>query len=1258
VKGTGLISALVRITLAGALVALGARAYQGLSAPDPGALGRLAERELASIFGSEAETRRFVVDLIEGVTVEELSVPSSSGVGDGLSARRVTVRHALLDLVSGLYRPRSLDVAGARIRMRETASGAALDFPFKLGRKGGEGTVPEIRIEDAEITIAGRPGSERLAEGAALRIVDLQGSALKSSDGRLSLRGSFRTAGLGQDEVRIDIGGAADPRGDALDVLVVWDPLRITPELLATLAPDLAETLRELPVAAGRVEAHLLREGGAGELRVTPRWIGAMTSDVGELPGLKELAPEDKERLRDLLGGGVLDVAVERGRLVLRSLTTRLGEARITASGWIAPDGEELAIEAIVEDLSLEDPALRRALGAAGEEIAAKMTVRGRANARLTIARARGGSLTWGADVELNDLEFTYHGGVDAQGVRDGFPYRLEGGKGRLHVGPEGVRIDGIEGRHGERTVLRVLPSTRPSWQGEETGYVRFGPDGAELRITVEAFDMAVDADLEAAVAGSEFAGLLERYQLEGVIDRVELDLMRRPGLDDVVRSEVRVTLDDERFRWQRLPIQLEGVRGVVTLRRPPLAADDPVALATGSRVGRTFYVDARASVAGSEGASPVTLHAEVDAARELGRLHVKGTNLDLAGPLREAVRTAPLTADGMAELWAWLSPTGRADLEADFPLEEDPAPHRILVRLKDVDVVLDASQGARALKIDDLRGVIRAVGDDIRTHGIEGVLLGSPLELSGAWPEGGDGPFTVDLVTRTPIPLTSGFLEAVQTLAACTTLFPYGLELEPGGQAALDLTIVKTPDSDCPELPRLMLRDVDVGLRWPGGPLLGLSGAMLVFEEGEVSAESLTITLPGLIARVADARHGPGGLRGRFDFALDGFRMDEELLSILPESTASFLGDLTLDRQLSSPGFTLVLERDGSARLGGELMFLARPGAPAGGAPRGRLTLEAVELGPDDGTSPQSLRGAAVFDGLSIDPGVRLTELKGRVELAQGVLGETMTVIGRASGLEGRLEGVRFEGLDAAVRWEQGVLVADPITASFSGGRLDATLRVHTEAPEAYQGRIVVTDFDVGRLKDDLSPTGPPLAGRGTLRVDFENRSGKAVDLTAAGRLDVRDGRLGELPAVANLFIALEELLPGDAQPAFETLAADFTLRDEVICFRRIDLAGPLTTMPGRGQIDLSGQLDLVFQPDFIKSMLLPAFVPLPVIGDLLKVLLPEEIFYAVRVHGDMGDPRIDVIGFPWLGMGRSARYETPPAPPAPRRPLPSSFR
>ncbi|MFM8980785.1 MAG: AsmA-like C-terminal region-containing protein [Planctomycetia bacterium] len=1255
-----LTNALVRLLVATLVVGVGVKLYDVFSVPDPTMVGQAAERFLADTFGPDARIGGFTVDMAHGVEVTGLRVPATGGPGTGLAARRVLVRHSLLDLCALAYRPTRIEVEGARLRMRESEAGLVLDFPLELGEGRRGGDVPELEVRDAELTVLGRAGSERLAPGAALRITGLEGSALRSRDGRLVVRGSFHVRGLGQDDTEVSIDGSGDPRSGALDVLVVWDPLRITPELLGSLSSELAEALGALPVGAGRLEARLVREGGAGEageLVVTPRWIGAMTSDVGDLPGLSALAPDDKARLRELFGGGVLDVAVEGGRLVLRSLSTQAGAARVTASGWVEPDGSALELVAVIEDLSLEDPALRRALGPAGAEVLDLMVLRGRADARITIRRPAGGALTWEADVALRKLAFSYLGKPDATGRRMGFPYLLEDGAGRVHVGPEGVRVDGIEGRHGTRTVLRVLPSTRPSWQGEESGWVRFGPGGPGLRITLEAFDIAVDDDLRAAVEGSEFHGLLDTYRVEGVLDRVEVDLRRIAGVDDAVRSEVRVTLDGERFRWSRFPVPIEGLRGVVTLRRPVLPAGEP--RVEPGPVGRVLWLDVRGEIPQAGAPAAVQMRVDLTGHQRRGRLHLRGRGVDLGGPLSEQLRAAELTREGLGALWAWLAPEGAADIEAEFPLEDDPEPLRILARLDGNAVSLDAAdQGEAALRIEGLKGVVTAVGTDVRAQGLEGLLLGAPLEVSGRWPRGGSGPFQLDARTRTPVPFTSGFLEAVQQLSECTTFFPYGLVLEPGGEAALDMTVRLAEGADCPDVPRLVLRDLDLGLRWPQGPLLGLQGALLVFDEGEVTADRLDISMPGLAARIDGARHGPGGLRGRFDFRMQDFRIGEEMLEVLPAGTRTFLEDWTGDRRLSTPGLQLALERDGSVALGGELTLLARAGAPPGGAPRGRLALEGVALGGPGPDGSRSLRGTAVLDGLSIDPGLSLSELRGRLVVEDAQLGAAPRARARIEGLDGRVQGVRFEGVGAPIDWREGLLVAEPIEGLLSGGRMRATLRLSTGASSAYEGRLEVRDLDVGRLKDDLAPTGAPYAGRGTVVGTFRNPTGTRAGLQAQGVASVREGRLGELPAVANLFLALGSMLPGDKRPAFETLDATFTLADEVVRLDPIVIAGPMTTLPGRGRIDLEGQVDVTFKPHFIKSLLLPALMPLPVIGGLLQALLREDLVYAVRVHGEMGNPRTDVVFLPFLRGEDEGTWVAPPPPRAPRRPLPSTFR
>lgn len=1258
-------SRLLRMLAVAALSVGGIRLLERVSRPPPQPLARLAEQALVDIFGEGVSLGGFSIDPVRGVWIDDLAVQGPGAATPGLTARRVEVRHDLMDLLSGRYRPTALTIDGARVALHETEAGAALDVPFHLEESGrGDAEVPDIVVRDVGLVVRARPGSTRLRPGRALLLEGLEARIQRGPDGRMAVRGSFGTRGLGQDDVRILLEGWADPRSDALQVSAVWDPLTLDPALLDMLAPELAARLTGSPIVSGRLEAEIQRagaRGGAppGEVVVRARWLGAMTSQLADLPGLKDLAPEVRERLLPLFGGGSLEVAYEEGRLVLQSLKARVGTALVAGSGWVAGDGASFRLTARLTGLDLEDPALRRALGPEGRSLSQVVEARGTLDADLVLEQPPGGAFTWEARVTLNDATFSYLGEVGPSGLREGFPYRMEHTRGSLRLSPDGVLLEGLEGRHGAGTPMRVLSHARTSWQGEETGFLRLSGERPELGVTIEALDVPVDADLRAGVAGSEFPGLLDVYRIGGVLDRLEVDVVRR-SFDPVARAEVRITLDGETFAWQRFPLPLANVRGIVTLRRPALPEPgregDPAAPAT--RRGREVHVDVRGEVEQAGGPAWVDVRVDVDQAAARGRLRLTARDVETGGALTAVLAQAPLTRDRLAGVWRWLDPHGRADLEGEFPLEDEPSPVRLLVRLKGVNVVPDAEAGDALLAVRDLTGVVQVVGDDVRLGVLTGRLKGTPLELEGRLAEGLEGPWLFELKTLERLPISAELVTSLERLAACTTLLPAGLRLDGGGRARLDVRIERPRDSDCVQLPRVELSDLEVGVRWGGGLALNATGRLLAVEGDEVRAVGLVLSAPGARIEAEEARFGPSGLVGRFGLKLTGYEPPAEVLALLPQEARAFVTTWSAGRRLSSRALSVQVGRDGSVAVDGDLSFVAREGAPAKGAPRGELAFERLILSAPDPLERRTMSGALVFRRFAWEAEVGLTDLLGRVEIDRLRLGDDPSGAARLVGLSGRIEGLRFADLSAPVLWNDGLLRIEPIRGTLSGGRLSGRFVLHSRAPMAYEGQAHVEAFDVAALRDDLAPTGPPYRGLGTLDVTFENRSAQGADLAASGTLTVRHGHLGDLPPIASLFAALSRVLPGETPPAFETLDAAFTLRSEVLRFQRLDLAGPLAKMPGKGTLDLSGQVDLTFTPDLVKSMLLPGVMAVPVLGDVLRGALQEQLFYAVRVHGDLSDTRTDLVPFPPLGLKRAKPFEAPPPPPPPRRRLPNAFR
>ena len=566
--------------------------------PEPRRLSDWAVEALKELFGPDVTHGEVRVDLLEGVVIRGLSVPRAGSNEPALWADEVLIQHDVLALSAGIPRLREVILRGPRISTHETESGElVLDFPFELPKGDGGGfEPPSVIVEAGEFRLKASPTSKRFRPGYELVLGKLDGRATPGPDGTMAIVGHFLPRGVGLSEgEEITFQGTANPNRGLLDVYAVWERLRLTPEVRGILAPTLMEGLETQRLAEGphRLAIHLARDPAveAGRVRVSPQFRGTMKVDIAGLPGTEAIDAATREQINALFGQLNLSIEITGGRIDVRELSTSLAGGEVTAVGRIEDGGEFVDLDLKVAGLRLDDPALRKALGPIGKSMLAEFSVKGTVDATLTLRRDRGGPMRWEAAIDLIDTTIVYLGRLDpvkrtpaGHPLYDGFPYAAEHCFGRIYLTPEGARIDAIEGRHGLARI-RIRGSGERSRAGGPTGTVTWGKGDTDVILTVEAENMPVDRDLEAAVEGSEFAGFLDTFRPSGSIRRVVLDITKRPDADAVCVVELDVDLENAGFRYAKFPIQLENVTGRVSLLRPVLA--------TGKR-GKEFHAKAK----------------------------------------------------------------------------------------------------------------------------------------------------------------------------------------------------------------------------------------------------------------------------------------------------------------------------------------------------------------------------------------------------------------------------------------------------------------------------------------------------------------------------------------------------------------------------------------------------------------------------------------------------------------------------------------
>ena len=1252
---------LLQTLLVLALIYAGVETWKRFVRPPEDPLRVLADAPLRELFGPNVRyDSPLVFDVDRGAELHNLRVPNTSGLMEsdgqgglkpvmGLSARHVRITHDPLALAAGRYRPLTVEIEGVEIHARETESGIAVDFPLDIDSSAGDdGAVPRIEVRDLVLRYRALPDSKRLRPHAtvAVRIDRIQ--IAPDAEGRLQVRGVMHTLDLGQDDRAIEIDGSIEKDGGDFHVEARWDPLELTDQLLAVLPEEIAERLRQSGIRSGTLVLKLARKGDEAEGAIDPRieWNSEVDVSVADLTAMDAIDATTREQLKRLFGTGALQVELGGGKLNIKSLVTELAGGRVQASGWVVEETGEFSIDFDLRDLRLEDEAVRNALGEEGASLYDEFDPSGVVDAIGRVTRTADGHVAWSVDVLLENADLAYVGDVGPDGRRLGFPYRVRDATGRLRIDDSGVTFDDVVGfNRGAEIVIRGNAGT--SWTGGETGRIRFTENGAAVNLTVIATNVPVDEELLEAVRNSEFADILEEFEIEGTIDRIELDFLKDPQIEEAVKAEMRLTLEGEQFRYLPFPMPLEDVRGQLTMHRPILA--------DGKSRGRIYAFD----VTGWAEGAPIHAWANIEEHESRGRLHVKAEGIPLAGRLAETVKTSEISAEDLAGIWTWLEPRGKADVHMDIPLADDPERLKLDAQFRGASIRLDAESEA-PLEVAELEGPLTLRTGVVTLGKMTGKIGDSPVRIDGSLEGGVDGVWDlrgeIDRLRLSPT-----LMRSLESLLGESNLLPGGMQFEADSRMDLQLHVTKQAGEEADPEVAFEATKLDGVLRLPDNTRLTVTGESLSSKDGVVLVRNLRAQGEGITAEVRRARIEPGGetaLTGRFHATFQDYAISQGLLDLLPETAADVLGTWTADRRLLSKSFLIDVPEDGPITLEGDLALIAPEDEPLGEGARGALELMPLVIRehPDGGVV---LNGLVQLGGFSIDVGVGLVDLRGAIEVESLRLGSDQDGgRGRLRDVSGLIADLSVDRLSAPVDWSNDFLRIPAIAGRLCEGELVADFHMHTADPIAFTGNAQVRNFSVARLRDDLAPTGPQYEGVGNAQVTFQSRGDSLRDLTAAGTVRIRKGRLGDLPFVANIFTLTDELAGVDERPQFERADLVFTLQDEVFTFRRFDLAGPLFDLPGEGTLDMNGVIDLRFTPDLVKGLLVPGIMQMPAVGPLLRGIVPEQLLYAVRVRGDIDAAEPEIVFMPGLGMDRSRTFENAGPRALPRRRLPGLFR
>ena len=546
--------------------------------------------------------------------------------------------------------------------------------------------------------------------------------------------------------------------------------------------------------------------------------------------------------------------------------------------------------------------------------------------------------------------------------------------------------------------------SNETSRSGGPTGFVNFDDGDTGLVVTVDLHNVAVDRDLEAAVEGSEFAGFLDKYRIDGVLDRIVLDIIKEPHKDAAAAVELDIDLGGETFRYAPFPLVLKDVGGRVSLRRARVPS--------GKR-RKDFHVNVTARAAGGE----ISVKADILETERAGRVLVTGTGIHLDGDLEAAAFDSPAIAGGLGVTWEFLRPSGVVDVKADLPASDDPGPERWDVMLRDVTLHLGGEGEDRDVMIENVRGPLVVTAGTATLTGITGRIGDGAIAVNGSLQPGRGGRWDLTVDAK-DLRLTRAVLRAMDDAAPGSGALPAGITLEPGGRLDLGVRLQReaVAKGQAPVTAEVSVRHADLAARIGTLPVRVRGGFDV--KGDDVRVDDLSIEGRGIQIRVPKASVGKDGIDGSIYATLTDLEVTKEILGLLPASIRPTFADLTKDRILDAKDLRADVNAKDAMTIVGTLGLRARPGAPPGGSPRGQIEFAPLPASAPDAAGDRTIDGRLLLRTLTLEVGTRLEEVSGALDIrtfrtGTNPAGEARLVLDHA-----RVAGLGVENMAVPISW------------------------------------------------------------------------------------------------------------------------------------------------------------------------------------------------------------------------------------------------
>ncbi|HKS17388.1 MAG TPA: hypothetical protein VJU16_08760 [Planctomycetota bacterium] len=222
---------------------------------------------------------------------------------------------------------------------------------------------------------------------------------------------------------------------------------------------------------------------------------------------------------------------------------------------------------------------------------------------------------------------------------------------------------------------------------------------------------------------------------------------------------------------------------------------------------------------------------------------------------------------------------------------------------------------------------------------------------------------------------------------------------------------------------------------------------------------------------------------------------------------------------------------------------------------------------------------------------------------------------------IEGRTREVSYvvTGVEARILRRDDMIVFEPIYGDFYGGRLTGHAIIRSFRPFAIDVRLAVKEADVSRLSERANFVSRPVSGKLDSVLAITSDANTNHRPVGAGRIEITEGDLYELPA----FTGILGLLALNPVPDRIVNSAQilYTIERDVVRIDEMNFLGSPLSLFGDGTMGLTGEdLNLVFVPRLEKGIMSLIVAPIALLTDLaLGQWVP------VVVTGSFWEPKVN---------------------------------